>query len=53
MKYETPKLTTMTPAINAVQGTQLEKTSPPYVEDSITPPDFNEHSGGGYMDWED
>jgi hypothetical protein len=51
MKYETPKLTALTPAINAVQGSVLAKQSPPYMTDSVTRVD-NE-SIFGYADWEE
>jgi hypothetical protein len=47
MKYETPKLTALTPAIDAIQGTKEDigvldhpSTSPP------------REFGGGYADWE-
>jgi hypothetical protein len=47
MKYETPELTALTPAINAIQS------SKPVMEaiDSTTPHELNEASGV-YADWE-
>jgi hypothetical protein len=44
MKYETPELTTLTPAINAIQGgkTELPHTDSPEVFDVIA----------AYQDWE-
>lgn len=45
MKYETPELTALTPAINAVQG----------VGKSIEPPVDGSHEldgPSGYQDWE-
>jgi hypothetical protein len=47
MKYETPKLTALTPAINAIQATKGE---PPNTLD--TPLYLTEHLGGAYQDWE-
>ena len=47
MKYETPELTALTPAINAVQGSGPSKI-PPGGTDSR----FDE-SVGAYTDWED
>lgn len=52
MKYETPEVTTLTPAINVIQATQADKLlPPPYVIDSITHVDDEGFSG--YMDWEE
>ncbi len=48
MKYKTPELTALTPAINAIQS---PKTMPPAAYDALQPTAFNE-SIGGYADWE-
>jgi hypothetical protein len=47
MKYETPKLTALTPAINAIQATKGE---PVNIKD--TPTKLTEHMVGAYQDWE-
>lgn len=47
MKYDTPKLTALTPAISAIQGTTLEK-EPVTNEDNGA---FT-HPIGAYNDWE-
>jgi hypothetical protein len=47
MKYETPELTALSPAINAIQSTGNNKVAPPIGEDG----DLNEHVGA-YLDWE-
>jgi hypothetical protein len=44
MKYETPELTTLTPAIDAIQGTKdvaIGDSNPPLSD-----------SGAAYEDWE-
>ena len=47
MKYETPELTTLGPAINAFKGLPLPKNN-----DSLSEtPTINEHSAA-YADWE-
>jgi hypothetical protein len=51
MKYETPQLTALTPAIDAIQ-TDVEgapKTGGLYFLDNVN---YQEHIGA-YMDWED
>lgn len=45
MKYETPRLTALSPAINAVHGT------PKDVSSHVDGPTFME-SDGAYEDWE-
>jgi hypothetical protein len=50
MKYETPKLTALTPAINAVQALTA-KDMAPFVYDTVTHL-YNENAIG-YADWED
>jgi len=45
MKYETPELTTLTLAINAIQ----EGKTPPVGNDTIFP---DEQPVGAYQDWE-
>jgi len=45
MKYETPELTALTPAINAVQTANLKQ--PPSSIDG-----FNKEVVTAYMDWE-
>jgi hypothetical protein len=47
MKYETPELSALTPAINAVQAVKRLPIAP---LDSDTD---NEHVSAGYADWED
>jgi len=47
MKYEAPELTTLTPAINAIQGDVGIKTSFP-TNDSPLP-----EAVAAYADWED
>ncbi len=46
MKYETPELTALTPAINAIQGGKTDITSP--RDSSSAPNDVL----GAYEDWE-
>ena len=48
MKYETPEITALTPAINAIQGPISSKIFPvSYLEGA-------ENEGvGAYLDWED
>jgi len=48
MTYETPKLTALTPAINAIQGQGGSKIANPF-EDS---PDYLHEGVVGYADWE-
>jgi hypothetical protein len=47
MKYETPKLTALAPAINAVQSTHNKNEE--VVSDS---PDLGKEAISAYMDWE-
>jgi len=47
MKYETPELTALTPAITAIQSTVGVKNNI-FLNDS---PDTNEHTSA-YADWE-
>jgi hypothetical protein len=47
MKYETPELTVLTPAINAIQSLS-SKTMEPTVVDSKT----ENETIGTYQDWE-
>jgi hypothetical protein len=48
MKYDTPEVTALTPAINAIQGSSdLNKVA-------IEGPDsFDEEGSGAYADWEE
>jgi hypothetical protein len=46
MKYETPELTALTPAINAIQGATSKNTGP---VDQIY---FEPEGGAAYQDWE-
>jgi hypothetical protein len=46
MKYETPELTALTPAINAIQGPTADKIAPVFHDG-----DLNE-GVGAYQDWE-
>jgi hypothetical protein len=47
MKYETPELTALMPAINAIQAI---KGFP--VDPQDAPRELSEHAGGAYQDWE-
>jgi hypothetical protein len=47
MKYETPEMTALTPAINVIQGVK-----PPNAEYMDSPSPTNESTFGGYADWE-
>jgi hypothetical protein len=47
MKYETPELTALAPAINAIQAT---KGFPVDTQDA--PRELTESTGGAYQDWE-
>jgi hypothetical protein len=52
MKYETPELTTLTPAINAIQnpeGNGPVKVSGMHSDGGVSDQEFI----SGYMDWED
>jgi hypothetical protein len=46
MKYETPKLTALTPAINAIQGTKVIGTPADHLGSEFT------EVHGAYADWE-
>jgi hypothetical protein len=46
-KYETPELTALTPAINAIQGTHPKRT-----DVFGDPPTIKNESSGAYQDWE-
>ena len=50
MKYETPELTALTPAINAIQ-TPSTKIGNPYP-DTSQPEVLPDESTAGYQDWE-
>jgi hypothetical protein len=47
MKYETPKLATLMPAIEAVQAVKRPAIAP------LESADSNEHATAAYADWED
>ncbi len=50
MKYETPELVALTPAINAIQTKSQSKVVPTFAKDgSINQND----TVPGYLDWED
>ena len=49
MKYATPELTTLTPAINAIQAAGLKNEHVP-VGDGTTA--FINEASPGYQDWE-
>jgi hypothetical protein len=51
MKYETPQLTALMPAINAVQTIPVSKAEPG-PQDSLMPTEFNDNLAS-YTDWED
>ena len=52
MKYETPQMTVLTPAINAIQtvfgSSKIGGTNP----DSLDPLGPHDEVTGGYKDWE-
>ena len=48
MKYETPELTALTPAINAIQSIPTKHSG---TTDSLHP-NVNDGPGAGYQDWE-
>jgi hypothetical protein len=53
MKYETPQLTALMPAINAVQSTDgHSKSTDTDILDTMTEV-RNDLSSPGYLDWED
>ncbi len=52
MKYETPELTALIPAINAIQSTGGSKSTSAQTADGVNPLSHNE-SFAGYVDWED
>ena len=49
MKYETPELTTLMPAINGIQVT----TAPQKPGINLDSPGASNDGGTGYADWED
>jgi hypothetical protein len=49
MKYETPELTALTPAINAIQSATTK--NPPFVYETVT--HELKETAQGYTDWED
>jgi hypothetical protein len=51
MKYETPELTALTPAINAIQSSQANKGPHELNADQVITGGENE-STGAYADWE-
>jgi hypothetical protein len=48
MKYETPELTALTTAINAIQGPSGSKTDSPLADSPI----MDKEGVGAYADWE-
>ncbi len=56
MKYETPELTVLTAAVDAIKGNSSlqAKNRIAIVADGLIPTGhvFNEHTGVGYADWE-
>jgi hypothetical protein len=53
MKYESPQLMALMPAINAVQSTYpTTKSDITMVQDALNPPELND-TVGSYADWED
>lgn len=55
MKYETPKLSTLMPAINAIELVPGDQKGPFTDQDAVTqdPILYNESShAGAYLDWE-
>ena len=46
MKYETPELTSLTPAINAIQEAKN------MTVDQLDTPEYQEIGVGAYQDWE-
>jgi len=51
MKYETPELTALTPAINVIQSASGPGLKVPHFHYDGNPGTLNE-SASGYMDWE-
>jgi len=51
MKYEAPKLTALTSAINAIQTTVVGKSKSQPIRDQVQPGNRNE-ALAGYADWE-
>jgi hypothetical protein len=49
MKYTTPELTALTPAINAIQGLGIKNE---HVRVGDGTPMFLNEASGGYQDWE-
>jgi hypothetical protein len=52
MKYETPELTTLTPAINAIQ-TDVEGPPKGFANPPVDNTIYDTEHLGTYMDWED
>ena len=48
MKYKTPELIALTPAINAIQSTKDDSNN----VDHPLPPETKDISGAAYQDWE-
>ena len=48
MKYETPELTALTPAVSAIQGNPTKKLDQKFRDSHL----MNEASAPGYADWE-
>ena len=51
MKYETPQMTTLTSAINAIQATAQKSTTDPCI-DTYEPSSPLKEAVCGYTDWE-
>ena len=51
MKYETPELTALTPAVNAIQQLGSKKIIRLGDNQTVSAQGFNEHTAG-YADWE-
>ena len=51
MKYETPELTALTPAINAIQTPGVIKSVVTGFQDAKSPANNDAHQA--YVDWED
>jgi hypothetical protein len=49
MKYETPEMTTLTPAINAIQGSTEQSKTP---TGNVDAPLDRKELIGAYADWE-
>ena len=52
MKYETPQLTALTNAVDAIQGNGVKTLVVAPFDGRLPYTGVNEHIGAGYADWE-